>query len=98
MHRDPGRLEGRRGSPARSRGNAMMETAHRSKLYEQVAERLGDAISAGTLRPGERLPSVRDLSTRERVSISTVLQAYLHLESLGLVETRPQSGHYVRRR
>ncbi|WP_224244957.1 aminotransferase-like domain-containing protein [Hyalangium gracile] len=76
----------------------MMDTAHRAKLYEQVAERIGDAISAGTLRPGERLPSVRELSTRERVSISTVLQAYLHLESLGLVETRPQSGHYVRRR
>jgi DNA-binding transcriptional MocR family regulator len=76
----------------------MMETAHRPKLYEQVADRIGDAIAAGTLRPGERLPSVRELSTRERVSISTVLQAYVHLESLGLVETRPQSGHYVRRR
>lgn len=75
-----------------------MDTAHRSKLYEQVAERLGDAIATGTLRPGERLPSVRELSTRERVSISTVLQAYVHLESMGLVETRPQSGHYVRRR
>jgi DNA-binding transcriptional MocR family regulator len=72
--------------------------AHRPKLYEQVAERLGDAISAGTLRAGDRLPSVRQLSLRERVSISTVLQAYLHLESVGLIETRPQSGHYVRRR
>ncbi len=72
--------------------------AHRPKLYEQVAERLGDAIAAGTLRPGDRLPSVRQLSLRERVSISTVLQAYLHLESVGLIETRPQSGHYVRRR
>lgn len=72
--------------------------ASRSRLYEQVAERLADAIAAGTLRPGDRLPSVRQLSLRERVSISTVLQAYLHLESLGLVETRPQSGHYVRRR
>lgn len=75
-----------------------MDIAPRSKLYEQVAERIGEAISTGTLRPGERLPSVRELSTRERVSISTVLQAYVHLESMGLVETRPQSGHYVRRR
>ncbi|MFP2928969.1 PLP-dependent aminotransferase family protein [Pyxidicoccus sp. 3LG] len=72
--------------------------AHRPKLYEQVAERLGDAIAAGTLRAGDRLPSVRQLSPRERVSISTVLQAYLHLEAVGLIETRPQSGHYVRRR
>ncbi|EPX57762.1 Transcriptional regulator, GntR family domain / Aspartate aminotransferase [Cystobacter fuscus DSM 2262] len=75
-----------------------MEEASRPWRYEQVAERLAEAMAAGTLRPGDRLPSVRQLSLRERVSISTVLQAYLHLESLGLVETRPQSGHYVRRR
>ncbi|MET0402593.1 MAG: PLP-dependent aminotransferase family protein, partial [Cystobacter sp.] len=47
---------------------------------------------------GDRLPSVRQLSAREQVSVATVLQAYLHLESRGLIETRPQSGHYVRRR
>ncbi|MDC0712418.1 PLP-dependent aminotransferase family protein [Stigmatella sp. ncwal1] len=76
----------------------MKAAPHRAKLYEQVAERLSDAIVAGTLRPGERLPSVRELSTRERVSVSTVLQAYLQLESLGIIETRPQSGHYVRHR
>jgi DNA-binding transcriptional MocR family regulator len=75
-----------------------MEAPRGARLYEQVAERLADAIARGTLRPGDRLPSVRQLSLRERVSISTILQAYLHLESLGLVETRPQSGHYVRRR
>ncbi|WNG31423.1 PLP-dependent aminotransferase family protein [Cystobacter fuscus] len=75
-----------------------MVEASRPRRYEQVAERLAEAMAAGTLRPGDRLPSVRQLSLRERVSISTVLQAYLHLESLGLVETRPQSGHYVRRR
>ncbi len=76
----------------------MLNVTHRARLYEQVAERISEAIAAGALRPGDRLPSVRHLSTQERVSISTVLQAYLHLESLGLVETRPQSGHYVRRR
>jgi DNA-binding transcriptional MocR family regulator len=76
----------------------MMGASQKSKLYEQVADRLCDAIATGTLRPGDRLPSVRQLSNQERVSISTVLQAYVHLESLGLVETRPQSGHYVRRR
>ncbi|WP_225412515.1 aminotransferase-like domain-containing protein [Stigmatella hybrida] len=76
----------------------MKAAAAKAKLYEQVAERLNDAIATGTLRPGERLPSVRELSTRERVSVSTVLQAYLQLESLGIIETRPQSGHYVRRR
>ena len=68
-----------------------------TKLYERVSGRLEKAMRIGVLRPGDRLPSVRGLSVRERVSISTVLQAYLTLEARGLVETRPQSGHYVRR-
>jgi DNA-binding transcriptional MocR family regulator len=78
--------------------SGLVGSSQKSKLYEQVADRLCDAIATGSLRPGDRLPSVRQLSNQERVSISTVLQAYVHLESLGLVETRPQSGHYVRRR
>ena len=67
-------------------------------LYEQLAEDLTGLIGTGTLRPGDRLPSVRLLSEQRGVSISTVLQAYLLLESRGYVETRPQSGHYVRSR
>jgi DNA-binding transcriptional MocR family regulator len=65
-------------------------------LYEQLAEELTGLIGTGSLRPGDRLPSVRLLSDQRGVSISTVLQAYLLLESRGFVETRPQSGHYVR--
>lgn len=67
-------------------------------LYEQVAARLISAIESGTLRPGDRMPSIRKLARQQRCSVSTVLQAYLHLESLGLVEVRPQSGHYVKYR
>src|SRR5205814_3681005 len=67
------------------------------RLYERVSGKLEEAMRVGALRPGDRLPSVRGLSERERVSVSTVLQAYLQLEARGLVETRPQSGHYVRR-
>jgi len=65
-------------------------------LYEELAEDLTGLIAKGTLRAGDRLPSVRVLSDQRGVSISTVLQAYLLLESRGFVETRPQSGHYVR--
>jgi DNA-binding transcriptional MocR family regulator len=67
-----------------------------SHLYEDLAEDLTGLIAKGTLRAGDRLPSVRVLSDQRGVSISTVLQAYLLLESRGFVETRPQSGHYVR--
>ncbi|HEY1694461.1 MAG TPA: PLP-dependent aminotransferase family protein [Polyangiaceae bacterium] len=65
-------------------------------LYEDLADDLAALMAKGTLRAGDRLPSVRALSDQRGVSISTVLQAYLLLESRGHVETRPQSGHYVR--
>ena len=66
-------------------------------LYERVADRMADLIARGALRAGDRMPSVRDLSRQERVSTATVVQAYVQLEARGLVEARPQSGHYVRR-
>jgi DNA-binding transcriptional MocR family regulator len=65
-------------------------------LYEQVADWISGLIERGTLRPGERIPSVRRLSSQQKVSISTVLQAYFLLENWGLIEARPQSGFYVR--
>src|SRR5438067_8402087 len=70
---------------------------HQIRLYERVSGKIEEALRVGALRPGDRLPSVRGLSERERVSVSTVLQAYLTLEARGLIEARPQSGHYVRR-
>ncbi|MBI3416728.1 MAG: PLP-dependent aminotransferase family protein [Verrucomicrobia bacterium] len=67
-------------------------------LYEQVAGRIARLIDEGTLRPGERIPSVRKLCAQQTVSVATVTQAYRLLENLGLVEARPQSGYYVRAR
>ena len=67
-------------------------------LYEQVALRISELIEHGTLRPGERVPSVRKCSEQQSVSIATVTQAYRLLESRGLIEARPQSGYYVRAR
>jgi DNA-binding transcriptional MocR family regulator len=67
-----------------------------SYLYEKVVERISGLISEGVLRPGDRAPSVRRLSTQMEVSVTTVLQGYLLLESRGLIEARPQSGYYVK--
>ena len=67
-------------------------------LYEQLAAELGDAIERGALRPGERMPSVRRLAGDRAVSVATVVQAYGVLEGAGLVEARPKSGFFVRRK
>lgn len=69
-----------------------------SLLYEQLASYVEGLIARGTLRPGDRVPSVRKLARQRGVSIATVLAAYVHLEDRGVIEARPQSGHYVRAR
>lgn len=66
--------------------------------YRQLAARLASAMATGALGPGERLPSVRALAAREKVSIATVVAAYRHLENQRLVEARPKSGYYARPR
>ncbi|HEX4276915.1 MAG TPA: PLP-dependent aminotransferase family protein [Bryobacteraceae bacterium] len=65
-------------------------------LYVRIAETLAGQIAKGSLHPGDRAPSLRQLSQQQRVSMSTALQAYLWLESRGYLEARPQSGFYVR--
>ncbi len=66
-------------------------------LYIQIAEGLLEQIENGTLRVGEKVPSIRRLSKQKRVSISTALQTYMWLESRGHLEARPKSGFLVRR-
>jgi DNA-binding transcriptional MocR family regulator len=65
-------------------------------LYARVADRFVSLIERGTLRPGDRLPSLRRTCAVEHVSLGTSLQAYALLEMRGYVEARPQSGFYVR--
>ncbi len=66
-----------------------------SYLYLQVIDLISEQIENGTLRPGDRLPSLRRLSSKLDVSIPTVRQAYLELERQGRLEARPKSGYFV---
>jgi len=63
--------------------------------YERLAADIGELIRTGTLRPGDRVPSVRRMSATRGVSIPTVLQAYRLLEARRFIGARPQSGFYV---
>ena len=70
----------------------------RLPLYEKVAGKISFLIEKGTLRPGDKVPSIRNLSKQMQVSINTVKEAYSLLEDRRLLEARPQSGYYVRAR
>lgn len=67
-------------------------------LYLQVVNLISNQVDNGTLRPGDRLPSLRRLSAKIEVSIPTVRQAYLELERQGRIEARPKSGYFVQAR
>jgi DNA-binding transcriptional MocR family regulator len=75
-----------------------MSKADSTFLYRQVIDLITEKIDSGTLRPGDRLPSLRKMSQTSGVSIPTVRQAYIELERQRRVESRPQSGFYVRHR
>ncbi|RCI69938.1 GntR family transcriptional regulator, partial [Pseudomonas aeruginosa] len=54
-------------------------------LYQRIAQQLAEDIRRGVYQPGERVPSVRKLSTQLNVSTDTGLQAYATLDAQGLL-------------
>ena len=68
------------------------------KRYERHADALAQLIHSGALRPGDRMPSVREASRTRGISPSTVFAAYYLLEAQGLIHARPRSGYYVNSR
>jgi GntR family transcriptional repressor for pyruvate dehydrogenase complex len=63
------------------------------RAYEAIVEQIEEALARGTLRPGSRLPSERDLMGQFAVSRSTVREALRVLESSGLIRSRPGDPH-----
>ena len=63
--------------------------------YEELVSFIAGLVGNGTLEPGAKLPSLRQISRQRRISISTALQAYHLLEDRCIIEARPQSGYYV---
>jgi DNA-binding transcriptional MocR family regulator len=75
-----------------------LQTKQDHRLPVQLAARLAQRIETHALRPGTRLPSIRNCAVESRVSRSTVVEAYERLIAQGLVESRRGSGFYVRLR
>lgn len=64
-------------------------------LYVQLYEYLKEEISGGRIEAGERLPSLRKLSSELDISITTVRLAYEQLMVEGYLVSRPQSGYFA---
>ncbi len=75
---------------------SQVERQSQGFLYQQVIELVMQMQKSGTLRPGDKLPSLRKLASHLDVSVPTVKQAYLELERQGAIAARPQSGYYLK--
>ncbi|MCR8633289.1 MULTISPECIES: FadR/GntR family transcriptional regulator [Paenibacillus] len=66
------------------------------KIYEVIADQIKEQIINGTLKPGEKLPSTKELSESFQVGRSTLREALSALKAMGLVEIHQGEGSYVR--
>jgi GntR family transcriptional regulator len=65
--------------------------------YLQLAQQVRHALRLGLLRPGEQLPTAREVVGKLAINPNTVLKAYRELEREGLVVARPGQGTFVLR-
>jgi len=66
------------------------------KIYEQIVDQIGQLVARGQLKPGDRLPSERELVERFQVSRASIREAISALEMMGLIEVRSGEGTYIR--
>jgi GntR family transcriptional regulator len=64
-------------------------------IYVQIEEQIRALIAAGQLRPGEQLPTIRELAADLRVNYNTVAHAYLELDRDGVISTQRGRGTFV---
>jgi GntR family transcriptional regulator len=65
-------------------------------IYLQLVDQIKAAAASGALHTGEALPSIRPLAEELRVNRNTIAKAYSELESLGVVETQPGRGCFLK--
>jgi GntR family transcriptional regulator len=64
-------------------------------IYTQITDGFQDQIIAGILKPGDKMPSVRDLATQLTINPNTIQRAYRELESQGWIVSVPGKGSFV---
>lgn len=65
-------------------------------IYQQLTRQLKHAVASGSLRPGDQLPTVRDLAEQLVINPNTVARSYRELIALGVLEGTPGSGTFVK--
>ncbi|AFV12886.1 HTH-type transcriptional repressor YtrA [Thermacetogenium phaeum DSM 12270] len=64
-------------------------------IYQQLVDKIKEAVARGILSTGEKLPSVRELAARIAINPNTIAKAYQELEREGVIETLRGRGTFV---
>ncbi len=64
-------------------------------IYAQIVEQIQQQVRAGHLKPGDQLPTVRQLAAELRVNFNTIARAYRILDESGLISTQQGRGTYI---
>jgi GntR family transcriptional regulator len=72
----------------------MQFSEHRS-IYMQITDYICENILAGAMRPGERVPSVRDLAATIEVNPNTVQRSYTWLQDRGVLLNKRGVGYFI---
>ena len=75
--------------------NIVIQSKSGIPIYEQITKQMRDAITAGELKAGEPLPSIRSLAADLGISVITTKRAYEDLEKEGMVYSVPGKGFFV---
>lgn len=67
-----------------------------SKVYEEVINQIKKMIYEGNLKRGDKLPSERELKANLNVSRASIREAFSALEMIGLIESRPGEGTFIK--
>jgi GntR family transcriptional regulator len=64
-------------------------------VYRQIMDQIKYYVAGGTLRPGDQIPSIRELAGTMSVNPTTVVKAYTELENEGIIEKRHGKGAFI---
>ncbi len=76
-------------------GGSVMRFNGKGNIYEQIIEYFEKYIQLQVIRPGEKLPSVREFAKENGINPNTVQKAYIELEKKGYIQIVEKKGAFV---
>jgi len=75
--------------------NVELKPIKTKKIYEEIVDQIKQHVKEGSLKPGDKLPSEKNLVQTFKVSRASIREAFSALESMGILEIRTGEGTYI---